>query len=107
MEYITTSDKLVHKRPVDGLIGTIAHGAGMTLASWSFTSGTTLPEHAHPHEQIALVIEGELELTIDGTAHILKPGDTAVIPGNVPHAARALSACRVVDAFQPAREDLR
>lgn len=107
MEYIKTLSELIHKHPVDGLTGTIAHGTGMTLASWSFSSGTSLPEHTHPHEQIALVVEGELQLTIDGTPYHLKAGDTAVIPGDVPHAARALTACRVVDAFQPVREDLQ
>lgn len=83
------------------------HGESMTIAHWTFVSGTELPEHSHPHEQIALVVEGELELTIDGDIHVLRSGDAAVIPGDVPHAARAVTVCRVIDTFHPVREDLR
>lgn len=95
------------KNPVEGLTGTIVHSSTMSIAHWTFTAGTALPEHAHPHEQVALVVEGELELTIAGDPQMLRTGDAAVIPGNVPHAARAVTDCRVVDTFHPVREDLR
>lgn len=85
----------------------MVHGSSMTMANWSFVAGTELAEHSHPHEQIAMVMEGELELTIGGELHVLRSGDAAVIPGDVPHSARAVTVCRVVDVFHPVREDLR
>lgn len=107
MNYITKSDEMIARNPVEGLNGTILHSPTMTIAHWNFVAGTALPEHKHHHEQVALVVEGELELTIDGNPRILKPGDGAVIPGNVPHSARAVTDCRVVDTFHPVREDLK
>ncbi|MBN2346930.1 MAG: cupin domain-containing protein [Candidatus Aminicenantes bacterium] len=79
----------------------------MTLAYWRIEAGAALPDHAHPHEQVTQVIEGEFELTMDGEARTLKPGHVAVIPGNAPHCGKALTACKITDAFYPVREDYR
>jgi quercetin dioxygenase-like cupin family protein len=69
--------------------------------------GATFPEHRHPHEQTVNVLEGELELVVDGQAHRLTPGRVFVIPPDVPHLGRAISRCRVLDVFAPVREDYR
>ncbi len=95
------------KRPVEGLEGSFVHGTNLTVANWTFVAGTELPEHSHPHEQIVLVTEGELELTVDGETYRLTSGDAATIPGDVPHSGKAITVCRVIDAFHPVREDLR
>jgi len=76
--------------------------------SWvELDEGATFPEHHHPHEQIVSVLEGELEITVAGETLRLTPGRVFVIPGGVLHAGRAVSACRVLDAFAPVREDYR
>ena len=50
-----------------------------------------------PHEQLALVLEGEIALTIGRASHVLGVGDAAAIPSNCPHAweNRAASPARV------------
>jgi quercetin dioxygenase-like cupin family protein len=92
---------------VPGYRARFVHGDNLTLAYWEVDPGAELPEHSHPHEQIANVLEGEFELIVDGEKRVLVPGQVAVIPGNLPHSGRALTACRLLDAFQPAREDYR
>ena len=66
-----------------------------------------LPQHAHPHEQVTTVLSGELELTVAGEVKVLRPGMVAFIPGGVPHSARAITACQVLDVFHPVRDDYR
>ena len=83
------------------------HSATMTFAHWTIEPGAVLPEHAHPHEQVATVIEGEFELTIDGETQVIKPGIVGIIPSNAMHTGKARTACRIVDAFYPIREDYR
>lgn len=79
-----------------------------TSQSWvEIDAGASFPEHAHLHEQVVNVLEGDLELTIDGVVHRLTPGVVYVIPPHVPHAGRAITACRVLDVFAPARDDYR
>ena len=85
----------------------LVHAETMTLASWVFEPGIDLPEHSHPHEQITTVIEGVFELTIDGKAFQMEAGDVAIIASSAIHSGRSLTRCRVIDAFQPVREDLR
>ena len=90
-----------------GFQGRFIHTDHLTLAFWQVDAGSALPEHAHPHEQMVIVIEGEFELTVAGQAQVLAPGKVAVIPGNVPHSGRAITDCRVQDVFHPPRDDYR
>jgi quercetin dioxygenase-like cupin family protein len=79
----------------------------MTFAWWTIDAGAEVPEHDHPHEQVVNVLEGELALTVDGTEHVLHPGDVVAIPGGTRHAARALAPSYVLDVFAPVRDDYR
>lgn len=79
-----------------------------TSQSWvEIDAGASFPRHAHPHEQVVNVLDGELELIVDGTPHRLTPGLVYVIPPDVPHEGRAITACRVLDVFAPTREEYR
>jgi quercetin dioxygenase-like cupin family protein len=90
-----------------GLRARIVH-TGRTSQSWlDIDAGAAFPEHRHPHEQTVNVLEGTLELIVDGQAHLLTPGQAFVIPPDVPHSGRAHSACRVLDVFAPVRDDYR
>jgi quercetin dioxygenase-like cupin family protein len=92
---------------IAGFHARFIHTESMTLAFVEIDAGSILPEHAHFHEQCTRVIKGELALTIDGETHIYTQGQVAVIPAHVPHSARALTACTVMDVFSPVREDYR
>lgn len=81
------------------------HTERTTHAYWDIDGGVPLPEHAHPHEQIVNMIEGEYELVVDGVVERLVPGDVLVIPPGVPHSGRSITDCRILDVFSPVRED--
>jgi len=100
-------DKVAPREPMAGFRGRFFHSATMTFVHWTIEPGAFLPEHAHPHEQVANALEGEFELTIAGETRVLRPGSVAVIPSNAPHSGRALTACRIIDVFHPIREDYR
>ena len=90
-----------------GLRARIVHSA-RTSQSWvEIDEGATFPEHKHPHEQVVNVLEGVLELTVNGEVARLEAGDVFVIPPDTLHSGRALTACRVLDVFAPVREDYR
>jgi quercetin dioxygenase-like cupin family protein len=104
--FLKLSDR-PEKEPVPGYKVRFVHGEHMTLAYWRIEAGAVLSPHSHPHEQVSSVIEGKLELTIEGETRILGPGSVGVIAPNARHAARAITDCRVIDAFYPVREDYR
>jgi quercetin dioxygenase-like cupin family protein len=90
-----------------GIRAQLIHTGAVTHSWVEVEAGATFPEHQHPHEQIVSVLSGQLELTVDGVAHALRPGMVFVIPPNARHSGGSVSGCRVLDAFAPARDDYR
>jgi len=48
--------------------------------------GHTAPEHSHPFDVRALVLEGEITLTVDGKGTAYRAGDVFVMEGGCRHA---------------------
>jgi quercetin dioxygenase-like cupin family protein len=99
--------RLPERQPVPGFHGRFVHTDTMTFAYWDIDKDASIPEHSHPHEQVVIPLAGELELVVAGEPHVLSPGSVYAIPGGVPHSARAITFCRVLDVFHPARDDYR
>jgi len=51
------------------------------------------------------VIEGELEVTIDGVAQVSRAGIVAIVPANVRHSVKALTDGRAIIVDYPTRRD--
>jgi quercetin dioxygenase-like cupin family protein len=65
-------------------------------------------KHAHPHEQVGMVLVGRAIFFIGDEQKTLGPGDMYRIPGNVPHRVVALEEpVQALDLFCPVREDYR
>jgi quercetin dioxygenase-like cupin family protein len=92
---------------IPGIHVRFVHSEKMTFAYWELAAGAAIPEHSHIHEQVANVIEGEFELTIDGEKQLVSPGIVGVIPSNAVHSGIAITTCRILDVFFPVREDYR
>ena len=73
-------NSLMVKEPVPGYRAVFVHSKNMTLAYWKVDEGAVMPEHSHPHEQVASVVEGRFELTLAGETRVLDSGSAAVIP---------------------------
>ena len=64
------------------------------------------PPHAHPHEQISYVAEGEIYFFLEGERERLGPGDMFLVPSNKPHSIQLITNhVRLVDCFYPIRQD--
>jgi quercetin dioxygenase-like cupin family protein len=80
---------------------------GKLMANWvTIEPNREMPRHQHPHEQLGIMLEGTLELTIGDETRLINAGDAYTIPPNLPHNARTLDeGCVVLDIFTPPRED--
>ena len=67
------------------------HTDSMTFAFWEIRKGSELPEHSHIHEQVAQVVEGKFELTIENETQIVTPGTIVVIASNRKHSGKAIT----------------
>jgi quercetin dioxygenase-like cupin family protein len=99
----TTTLKVIERLP--GWRGRFFHSENMTFAHYDFTRGASIHEHHHPEEEVYEVIEGELEIMIDGVSHRARPGLVAIVPAGVRHAVTALSEGRVIIVDHPARPE--
>ena len=90
-----------------GFFGKFIHGDKGTVTVWEIKKGSILETHQHIHEQITYVLEGELQMVIDGIDCLFTSGTTHVIPSNTPHSAVAITDVKVIDFFSPARDDYR
>ncbi len=92
--------------PLEGFLIKEAHLSNVMVTWVEMQPGSVLPEHKHDHEQISLVVDGALELTVGGETRLLKKGDVAVVPSRVLHSGRVLDEFTVaIDAWNPIRED--
>jgi quercetin dioxygenase-like cupin family protein len=58
-----------------------------------------VPEHFHNYAQWGIVIEGRMELIVNGKTRICEKGDEYVILSGAKHYAKFLSNSRVIDFF--------
>jgi quercetin dioxygenase-like cupin family protein len=104
MSFIQVSD-IKPKEIVPGFHGRFVHSENITIAYWDIKKGSTIPLHQHINEMIVNVITGSLELTIGSEKRVMESGMAAVIPSNIPHTAKALTDCYVIDVFYPLRKE--
>ncbi|HEY1751973.1 MAG TPA: cupin domain-containing protein [Caulobacteraceae bacterium] len=100
----TRALKVIERLP--GWRARIFNSASMTFAHYEFDAGSTIHEHHHEQEEVWNVIEGELEVTIDGAAQVARPGVVAIVPPNTRHSVRALSDGRAIIVDHPLRLDV-
>jgi len=82
-----------------------AAGSNLMLSVVHLQRDSVVLDHAHPHEQMGILLEGRLEFTVGGVTRLLGPGDIWRIPGGIVHRVRALEQSVALDVFHPIRED--
>ena len=103
MPFVDTSTlKAIERKP--GWHGRYFHSPSMTFAHYEFTKGSSIHEHFHPQEEVWQVIEGELEVSIDGITQVAGPGVAAIVLPNVPHSLRAITDGKAIVVDYPLRE---
>ena len=90
----------------DTVRGRRIQGERLTLAVVELAPNAVVPEHRHEHEQLGMVIKGEVDFTLDGETRHLGPGGTWRILSNRPHNVDAgPDGAVVLDIFNPTRDD--
>jgi len=61
-----------------------------TVTLFAFDEGQGLSEHTAPFDALAFSLDGEAEITIAGTLHLLREGEMIIMPASIPHAVRPI-----------------
>jgi len=95
------------KEIAPGFFSSLIHTETNTINFIEVTRGSTIARHRHIHQQCSFAIEGKFEMVVDDVAQILEPGLFAIIPSNAWHGGTAITDCKLIDIFNPVREDYR
>jgi quercetin dioxygenase-like cupin family protein len=100
-----TDAAAVADRPFPGVWRETHQTERATVTAYAFEPGASFPSHSHSEEQITVVLAGEAEFTVDGTARRLGPGETFVLAAGVEHGLTAGPAgARFLAVIVPRRE---
>ena len=65
---------------------TLAQNEHVSVTLFSFDKGEEISTHASGGDAMVTVLEGTGRFTVGGTPHLVKAGETLVMPAGVPHA---------------------
>lgn len=76
--------------------GGLLQGENLEVGWLSFGAGEGAVEHAHPHEQIMVIVSGKLHVRFGEVEGDLGPGQAFLAPPNVPHQVTAVEDTEVL-----------
>lgn len=85
--------------PADGVVRSISGGPGSPFHAMDITGAPRDFGDAYQHDghELLVVVEGPVEVEVDGARHRLETGDSITYPAALPHQTRRLGAtCRIV-----------
>ena len=108
MPYFFDPATRTRKELVPGIAARTFWGERMLMSLVDFQPGAAIPPHSHPHEQVGMMLVGEMRLTIAGETRTVKPGDIYIVPGGTEHSVVvADAAAQCIEAFSPVREEYK
>ncbi|MGX8702105.1 cupin domain-containing protein [Caproiciproducens sp.] len=84
-----TLAELVTYQPGQVVSKTLAQNPAVSLTLFAFDQGEEISSHESNGDAMVIALDGEGEITIGSEKHLLKAGQTIVMPAKTPHAVRA------------------
>ena len=84
--------------PLKGLHAYLSQSDTHQILFMEFTEDVDLPEHAHA-SQIGIVLEGKIDLVIDGVTITYEKGDRYFIPEGVKHSGKVYAGYADITYF--------
>jgi quercetin dioxygenase-like cupin family protein len=72
---------------------TNAMGSAIEIFDTAGPANAGPPPHTHAWEEVYVVLDGELEVTVEATTEVLKPGGVAHVPAMSTHSYRNVTDC--------------
>lgn len=98
--------ELKSKQLLPGIVLRSAYLEKELVSFVELAEGVTIPDHAHPHEQISLIISGQMLFRVEGEEKLVKAGEVVCVPSNAKHGVKVVGGPAVAyDCFAPVRDD--
>lgn len=70
---------------------TLAQNKAVSLTLFAFSQGEEISSHESHGDALITVLDGEGEITIGAKTHLVKAGESILMPAGIPHAVKAVS----------------
>lgn len=91
---------------VPGTSTHIVPGRNMTLSFITLGANQSFPVHSHEHEEMIIVLKGELDTIFEDKRYRMGEGDVMPVEAGVPHGVQILdNECVLLEIFAPARKE--
>ncbi len=87
--------------PLNGIKAYLSQSGQHQILFMQFANNVDLPEHAHA-AQAGFVLEGKIDLTVDGKKQSYTKGDRYYIPADVKHSAKIYAGYADITFFDEA-----
>jgi quercetin dioxygenase-like cupin family protein len=77
--------------------GPAIKGEKIEVAYMQYPAGTMAKPHAHPNEQIQVILKGKAKYRVGEEEKVLGPGEAVLIPANIEHDLEILEDMEVVN----------
>ena len=82
---------LITVQPGQIVSRTLAQNPAVSVTLFAFDADTEIGTHDSTGDAMVLMLEGTGRFTVDGTEHVVRPGETLVMPARKAHAVYALT----------------
>src|SRR5215470_18529072 len=96
LEGVIAQAALVEYQPGAVVSRTLVKTPTGTVTAFAFAAGEELSEHTAAFDALALVCEGDCQISIAGTAHTVSAGQLLRLPAGLPHAVKAVTPFKMI-----------
>ncbi len=75
---------------------TLAQKPGVGVTLFAFDEGEGVSTHSAPGDAMAVILDGEAEITIDGKPFHSKAGEGIVMPAGIPHGVKSVTRFKML-----------
>jgi len=93
-EQIVRLKDLVSVVPGQIVSKTLVQNKSVSVTLFAFAKGEEISSHDSEGDALVTVFEGVGRFIVKGTDHILKEGESIVMPATLPHAIQAVEDCK-------------
>jgi quercetin dioxygenase-like cupin family protein len=105
---MVTMDKVINKGEKFDVADAVGYSAQSVVSKqvlkketgnitlFAFDKGEGLSEHTAPFDALVSILDGEAEISIGGTPHLLKTGEAIIMPANIAHALKAVEKFKMM-----------
>ena len=75
---------------------TLAQNQAVSITLFAFDAGEEIGTHDSKGDAMVTVLEGEGQFVVNGKTHVVKAGETLIMPANLPHAVLAKQSFKML-----------